>query len=430
MHKQAKRRDALFNIQIQPNQYLIMNTKLLLLLIAFLSFNASAQISFEKGYFINNSGEKIDCLIKNLDWRNNPTDFEYQLVQNGALKNEKIKTIPEFGIYNTSKYLRYTVKIDKSADHLDNLSYDKNPVFVEEQLFLKVLVEGKSNLYLYENGNLQRFFYNKDNSNIEQLVFKNYKNADNKTGENNQFRQQLWNDLKCPAFTMNKMANLKYQKNSLVAFFTEYNNCNNSELINYDEKVKKDLFNLSIRPRLNHNSLLIQDLVSNSTDIDFGSKLGFGMGIEAEYILPYNKNKWAIAIEPTYQNFKSDKAINGSFFSGGNQIATVNYTSIELPLSVRHYFFLNDNSKIFINASYIFDLNSNSSIEFTRAPNTYINSAKLVTQSNFGFGVGYKFKDKYSLEMRVQTSRNLTGNYIFWNSDYKTFSTIFGYSLF
>ncbi|TDD75285.1 porin family protein [Flavobacterium caseinilyticum] len=407
-----------------------MKKQLLLLLTAILSLSASAQISFEKGYFINNSGEKIDCLIKNIEWRNNPTEFEYQLVQNGTLMNENIKSVKEFGIYNSSKYVRSTVKIDKSPTHINNLSDDKNPVFVEEQLFLKVLVEGKSNLYQYENGNIQRFFYNKDTANIEQLVFKNFKNSEDKTGENNQFRQQLWNDLKCPSITMNKMANLKYQKNSLTNFFAEYNKCNNSEFVNYDRKVKRDLFNLSIRPRLNNSSLFIKDLVSNSTDIDFGSKLGFGIGIEAEYILPYNKNKWAIAIEPTYQNFKSEKAIDGSYFSGGNQIATVNYNYIDIPLSVRHYFFLSSNAKIFINASYIFDVNSKSSIEFTRAPNTYINSAKLITRSNFGFGVGYKFKDKYSLEMRWQTSRNVTGDYFIWNSDYKTFSVIFGYSLF
>ena len=407
-----------------------MKKQLLLLLTAILSLSASAQISFEKGYFINNSGEKIDCLIKNVEWRNNPISFEYQFVQNGSLMIENIKSVKEFGIYNSSKYLRSTVKIDKSADHINNLSDDKNPIFVEEQLFLKVLVEGKSNLYLYENGNLQRFFYNKNNANIEQLVFKNFKDSEDKTGENNQFRQQLWNDLKCHNITMNKMANLKYQKNSLIAFFAAYNKCNNSEFVNYDGKVKRDLFNLSIRPRLNNSSLFIKDLVPNSSDIDFGNKVGFSIGVEAEYILPYNKNKWAITIEPIYQNFKSEKTIYGSLFSGGEQIATVNYNYIEIPLSVRHYFFLNNNGKIFVNASYIFDFNSKSSLEFTRAPNTNISSAKLATRSNFGFGAGYKFRNKYSLEMRWQTSRNVTGDYVYYNSYYKTSSIIFGYSLF
>ncbi|SDH33785.1 hypothetical protein SAMN04488062_10680 [Flavobacterium omnivorum] len=407
-----------------------MKKKLLLLLLTILTFDASSQISFEKGYFITNDGEKIDCLIKNIDWKNNPVDFEYQLVQNGTLINENIKSVQEFGIYNNSKYIRRTVKIDKSGNNINNFSDDKNPIFIEEQLFLKALIEGKSNLYQYENKNLRRFFYNKDNGIIEQLVFKNFKNYENKTGENNQFRQQLWNDLKCPSFTLNKMTNLKYQKNSLIAFFTEYNKCNNSEFINYENKVKKDLFNLSIRPRLNNSSFFVEDLVSNSPDIDFGNKLGFGLGIEAEFILPFNRNKWAITIEPTYQNFKSEKEVNGSFFSSGEQIVTANYNYIEIPISVRHYFFLNKDSKVFINASYIIAISSNSSLEFTSPPYIFSKSVELITRRNFGLGVGYKFKNKYSLEMRLQTSKNIMANYSYWDSNYKTSSLIFGYTLF
>ena len=407
-----------------------MKKKLLLLLLTILSFDASSQISFEKGYFITNDGEKIDCLIKNIDWKNNPVDFEYQLVQNGTLINENIKSVQEFGIYNNSKYIRRTVKIDKSGNNINNFSDDKNPIFIEEQLFLKALIEGKSNLYQYENKNLRRFFYNKDNGFIEQLVFKNFKNYENKTGENNQFRQQLWNDLKCPSFTLNKMTNLKYQKNSLIAFFTEYNKCNNSEFINYENKVKKDLFNLSIRPRLNNSSFFVEDLVSNSPNIDFGNKLGFGLGIEAEFILPFNRNKWAITIEPTYQNFKSEKEVNGSFFSSGEQIVTANYNYIEIPISVRHYFFINKDSKVFINASYIIAISSNSSLEFTSPPYIFSKSVELITRRNFGLGVGYKFKNKYSLEMRLQTSKNIMANYSYWDSNYKTSSLIFGYTLF
>lgn len=413
-------------------QFLNMKNQLLLLLLltTILSLSASAQISFEKGYFINNSGKKIDCLIKNIEWRNNPTGFEYKLVQNGEVMNENLNTVKEFGIFNNLKYLRTTVKIDKSADDLNNMSYDKNPVFVEEQFFLKVLVEGKANLYLYVEGSLQRFFFNKDNSKIEQLVFKNFRNSEGQTGENNQFRQQLWNDLKCPNISINKILNLKYQKNALVTFIKAYNECNDSEFVNYDEKRKKDLFNLSVRPRLNNTSLFMKNLYPNSDDIDFGNKSNFSIGVEAEFIMPYNKNKWAFTIEPNYQKFNSKKEINGSLFSSGKQIATVNYNYIEMPLSVRHYFFLNDNGKFFVNASYIFALASKSSLEFTRAPDIYLNSVKLSTRAYFGFGAGYKFKNRYSLEVRFNTSRNLTENYIFWNSKCKTSSLIFGYSLF
>ena len=37
-----------------------------------------AQTKFEKGYFVDNSGQRTEVLIKNLDWKNNPTEFEFK----------------------------------------------------------------------------------------------------------------------------------------------------------------------------------------------------------------------------------------------------------------------------------------------------------------------------------------------------------------
>ncbi len=399
-------------------------------MITILTLNCYSQISFEKGYYIDNTNQKIDCLIKNIDRKNNPTEFEYKLSENSEPKKITIKTIKEFGIDNISKYVRSIVNIDRSSENINNLSNDKNPTFKEEELFLKVLVEGKANLYQYADNELKRYFYNKKNSNIEQLIFKSYKATENNFGKNNRFRQQLFVDLKCPNFKTSKFENVEYKKNSLVRFFTEYSKCHNNELINFESGQKRDLFNLTIRPRINSSSLTIQNSVSNSRNTDFENKIGFGFGLEAEFIFPFNKNKWAIAIETTYQNFKSEKTTIVDNVSGGVLIANVDYSSIEVPVSLRHYFFLNNNSKIFINASYIFDLSSNSSIEFTRNDGSNLNSLDIKTRPNLGFGIGYKQNDKYSLEMRYQTGREVLSEYSFWSSEYKTLSIIFGYSLF
>ncbi len=407
----------------------MMKKRILFLLITILSLNCYSQISFQKGYYIDNTNQKINCLIKNIDWKNNPTEFEYKLSENSESKKTTIKTIKEFGIDNISKYVRSSVNIDRSSENIKNLSNDKNPIFKKEDLFLKVLVEGKATLYQYIDRNLRRYFYNNENSNIEQLIFKSYI-TENNIGTNNRFRQQLFVDLKCPNFKTSKIENIEYKKNSLVRFFTEYNKCHNSELINFESEQKGDFFNLTIRPRLNSSSLTIQNSVSNSRDTDFENKIGFGFGLEAEFILPFNKNKWAIAIEPTYQSFKSQKTTNVNNISGGVLIANVDYSSVEVPVGLRHYFYLNNNSKIFINASYIFDLSSKSSIEFTRNDGSNLNSLEIETRNNLAMGIGYKQNDRYSLEIRYQTNREILGNYLSWNSEYKTLSIIFGYSLF
>ncbi len=387
-----------------------MKIKLIFLLASILSFSCYAQISFQNGYYIDNNNQKINCLIKNLDWESNPTEFKYKLTENSELNEKTIKSVKEFGIQNTSKYVRSSVKIDRSSNKAEELNNERGPTFQEEELFLKVLVEGKSTLYSYVDGSLTRYFYSIGESNIEQLVFKNYTTPEYKIRTNNRFRNQIWNNLKCSDIKKKKVENLKYRKSDLINFFVAYNSCNNAEYINFEEKQKKDLFNLTIRPRLNSASL-----VSNYRNLNIKNELGFGFGIEAEFILPFNKNKWSLIVEPTYRSFIVEES-DGNF---GDVV--IDYSSIEFHAGARHYIFLNDNSKIFINGSLIYDLTLN---------DPRIDSLEITTSSNFAFGLGYKYNDKYSIELRLQTPRELLGFYAFRGADYKTLSIIFGYSLF
>jgi len=395
-----------------------------------MTLNCFSQIIFEKGYFIDNTGEKTECLIKNYDWKKNPTEFEYKISESAEEKIADLKSIQEFRIYKSSKYIRSTVQLDVSSENISNLSTEKSPVFKEETVFLEALIEGKANLYSYENTNVKRYFYSTENSDINQLIFKSYKTGDGKIAKNNRFRNQLWNDLKCNTISLKNVENLNYTKNSLVNFFVKYNECNNAKMVNYAKDKKEDFFNLTLRPRLSNSSLTLGNTEFQLNDADFGSKITFGFGVEAEYILPFNKNKWSIAIEPTYQYFNGESSVDKNTVQGGKLISHVEYSSIEFPLSLRHYFFINENSKIFVNASYIIDASLNSTIVFERADGSNLNSYDLSSRTNVGLGVGYKMYDKVSLEFRYQTTRDVLGDYTFFNSSYNTVSMILGYSLF
>jgi hypothetical protein len=402
----------------------------LLLTIAVLSVNAYSQNTFEKGYFINNNDQKTECLIKNKDWKSNPSDFEYKVSENSEINIVDIKSAKEFGIYTFSKYVRSTVKLDKSSENINDLSTEKEPAFVEELLFLKVLVEGKSNLYHYLDSNLQRFFYNKENSNIEPLVYKKYLPTPNRIEDNNQFKKQLWIDLKCPTIGVNTLESLRYQKNSLIDFFVKYNNCNNSEVVKYERKENKNLFHLTLNAHLNSSSLSVYNSTfTRNKTTEFGPEMSLGFGVEAEYIFPFNNNKWSVFIEPTYQYFNSEKITDDYYVPEKKIVSTVAYSSIEVPIGIRHYFFLKNNSKLFVNAAYVFDFNFKSTLELYKL-DSYYNSLVVSSLNNMAFGVGYKFKEKYRVETRYETSRTIIGSYIHWTSSYSTFSVLLGYSLF
>lgn len=394
----------------------------LFVLMLMLSAYCQAQISFEKGYYIENTGNRIDCLIKNVDWKNNPIDFEYKLQENGVEETMTIASIKEFGILGKSKYSRHIVDIDRASKILDELSTNRNPEFKEEELFLEVLVEGKASLFLYENGSLRRFFYTVDDSNMNQLIYKNYKTSEYKIGENNKYRQQLWQDLKCQDISKGNIELLNYSKNELIKLFIKFNECRKSTFTNYNEKQSRDLFNLSIRPGIRASSLTIDHRVQNFLDVIFGTKIGFRLGLEAEFIMPFNKNKWALLIEPTYRHYEAEKEVVG----GRRTIVKVNYKSIELPIGIRHYMFLNEKSKLFINGAIVLDLiPSNSIIAFE-----FMSDIKLKASPNLAFGIGYKFNKKVSFELRYYTSRDVVRKWVTIDSDYKALSAIIGYSIF
>lgn len=403
---------------------------LLLVLTLLISFNSYSQIIFEKGYFIDPNNKKTDCLIENIDWKNNPINFRYKLSENENILNADIKNVKEFGIDRQSKFIRAAVKIDRSGKKIENLTLDKNPVFNEETLFLKVVIEGKASLYLYDDGNLRRLFYKIDNSEIKQLVYKSYLVTNYSMAKNNYFREQLFIDLKCDNISQKEYENLNYTKTDLEKFFVKYNKCNDVNFTELDKKEKKDLFNLNIRPRFNSSSLSINGSFSNDRDFEFDANSNFSLGVEAEFIMPFNKNKWALIIEPTYQYYKSEKSKENANYIGGEIIGKVDYKSIELPVGIRHYFFFKNGFKLFVNASAIFDFSSDSKLEFTRKDNSQLSALSIKSGTSLGLGVGGKFKDRYSIELRYQTGRGILKDYPAWSSSFKSISLIAGYSFF
>jgi len=388
---------------------------------------SNAQIKFEKGYFIDNSGERSEVLIKNLDWKNNPKEFEYQTENSSDIKKENIKNIQEFGIDNETKYVRRTVMIDRSSEQLNNMSEDRQPSFKEETLFLKSLIEGKANLYYYEERDVEKFFFNTENSDLKQLVYKSYYINESQIGRNNEYKKQISENLKC-GIDIKEIENANYKSKDLSKIFMKYNNCSNSNSVNYYEKTeKKDLFNLSIRPGFNSSTLEITDTYSSqSQTTKFDRESSFRIGLEFEFILPFNKNKWALFFEPTYQYYKSETEsviFPGQLFEA-KFMRSVDYKSIEIPFGIRHYLFLNDKSKIFVNAAYVVDLKLTSNIHYDSR------DLEIYTGHNFAFGVGYKYNDKFSAEIRLATKRDVLHSYQNWDSNYQTTSLILGYTLF
>jgi hypothetical protein len=393
-----------------------MLKSIITLLAILFTLNSFAQITFDPGYFINDKNEKIACWIKNIDWKNNPTKFQYELSENSESQTTSIESVKEFGINNFSKYQRFDLNMDRSSKEVENMTLSREPEFKQERLFLKILVEGKATLYLYQEKNLKRYFIKTIDAEIEQLVFKKYKTFENQVRENKQYLIQLRDQLKCESTTTEKLRKLEYRQKSLVKIFEEYNQCVNAQFISYGKLYKRDLLNLSLRGGSHFSTLIFND-------INFEKELGFKFGVELEYILPINKNKWAVILEPTFQYSKAEGFIKSVVV--GNIKVISDYKSIEFPLGLRHFFYLNADAKIFINASYVFDYTMSSNIYYE------LGGDKIPYESgqNYAFGLGYK-QNKFSVEVRYATERRLVDFIYPLDISYKSLSLIIGYSIF
>ena len=398
-----------------------MKLNLSIILFCLLTIHCFAQIKFEKGYIIDNTNRKVECLIKNSDWKNNPKEFVYKLNDTDSIKKGDLTTIKEFSVPGEMKYIRVDTKIDRSPMDASVLSDSINPDWSSERLFLKVLVEGKASLYFYQENLFRRFFYTVDNSPIQQLIFKDYltNDIDQHYQSNLKFQQQLWNDVRCMNTTMQSVERLNYDRGELQKYFKKYNNCQGIASIDYDTDKGKHNFNLRITPGLNYSSLSVSNGLE-SRYAEFKSQLHYRIGLEAEYILPFNRNNWGITIEPNFENFKQQ------YKSPVN--STVEMNTLELPVGIRRYFFINDKFKLLLDAQgTIVGLNFNSNFNIQ---SSYYSLPFQIdrTAYSISFGGGLQYSG-ISAEIRYYTNTSVTNDYIYWNSEYRRIAFIIGYNL-
>lgn len=402
-----------------------MKTTFIFFIVIITSLKSFGQISFEKGYFIDNNNQRIECLIKNYDWKNNPTEIEFKTSSSSESQKTDIASIKEFAIIGYSKFVRVKTTIDRSTPDISKLSTQSSPEWSEELLLLKVLVEGKASLYTYVEGDLSLFLYSLNDSTVKQLIYKLYLSVDstftsaNKVCINNKFRQQLWIDMRCPDETMSSLESIQYNTNMLKHYFIKFNQCNGQSYIEYNKNSKA--FHLKLTPGINFSALSLTNVANSFRSTDFGNKTNFRIGLEGEYILPFNKNKWGIVFEPTFQYFIA----TGENSNGGTSI---NYKSLEFPIGLRHYFFLNNTIKLFVNGFYIpaFSPDFHSIFKSGSTSTTFL---EINSRGSFALGGGIGIA-KLSAEIRYYSNRQLIREYRAWITNYQRVSLIIGYKIF
>jgi hypothetical protein len=381
-----------------------MKTKLLTALLLFAATVVTAQISWEPGYFIDNSGARTACLIYNRDWNDNPTNFEYKLNESTAEAKRSLVDTKEFGVTGQSVYVRAEVDMDRASNKVGTYPSEKNPVFVREIFFLRVLVQGTNTLYVVKKGGLEKFFYRTPTKDITQLVYIKYnqfinftKGYEENTKENNLFRNQLWNDVKCMRTELRKVERIKYEQNHFIEYFKEVNAClgdTTATAAEFEAPRKNGDFNIKLGASYNmYQHVINRSPARYSSDISM-SKPSFG--VELEYVLPTNKSKWAVLLEVNYNTFEGSQVLPSSTING--EEVTIVHNFLQVPIGIRHFMFVTDKAKIMLTGALAANFINKSSID-------YRNNTSLVPASyayNFGLGIGFEYQ-RFSVEARLYT---------------------------
>jgi hypothetical protein len=399
---------------------------LLSVLFILTAFAAFSQINYEPGYFTDNNGHRTECLIKNLAWKNSPEDFEYKTNETAEAEVGTIQTVAEFSVGNY-KFKRFDTEIDLSSNQVSKMVSYKDPKWIQRTLFLKVLVEGKLNLYAYEGENVVKYFYSEgSHAKATQLLYKVYLTKNEKTAieevaKNSMYKQQLYNLMKDKFSDAGKFEKTAYKKEPLVKLFVDYNG---NDTKNLSAGHNKGSFNLKINVGASMASISIKDNYKSRIDYTTDTKTVFMAGLEAEYILPFNNNKWSVFTAPNIQFFSAeDTQYNDHYETTFNW--DIKYNFIEIPLGARHYMFLNQQSKLFIDLAFVISMPmGDKTMDFYPA----VGSIDISSATNFALGVGYNYK-RYSAAVKYNFSRDIT-NYASWEGKYNSVGLILGYKLF
>jgi len=384
--------------------------KLTLLLLLF-SISSFAQINFENGYFIKNDNSRVECLIKNIEWKNNPTEFEYKISNDETVRKAALADVKEFMVSDNQKFKRYKVDVDRSKNKFQDLGNEKEPVFVNETHFLRVLTEGSLNLYSYEETGRKLYFISSGNhEKAQQLVYKEYMvGTNNQILTNNAYKQQLSVLMADESFPTENFNNLTYKQNSILDLVVKYNTAKNPEIKNNLIRQTEGQFLFKIVAGANF-ATVDYDIIGIAGEIE--QKTVLKIGAEIEYKFAHNKRKWSVFIEPNFQQYKSESKTHP---------LAIDYKFLEIPVGVRHYMFLgeNDKSKIFVDAGYAYGASLSSSY------GTPSQDIKVESSGNLFLGVGYNYS-RYSIEFRYNFKRALE-DFDGWDTSYKSSGITLGY---
>ena len=359
-----------------------------------------------KGYYVTASGQRTQGYFKQGDYNDTPA------LRFKASRGDEYAALPEevveYGFDEERlKFVKHTVSMDVSG----NDTTDKNPKLESRVIFLNLLLKGKATLYSYTKDYRVTYFFSVEGKQetVNQLVYKKYKLADGSPAENAGFRQQLFETVKCDRQNISDFTGIFYDKKQLMNVIRNYNECTGGKAVAFGPK-KQTGFKYTVVGGLYSSRLGIEngkpDVKTTSADINFG------LGFEAAYVFKSEATELFFRGEFETINVTLDETADLGY-NLTRSIYELETYAANIYIGPRYNFIINDNNKIFADASFCFSIPFGDITKATRItpPTGETYNGTGVTYSldpgfAVDFGVGYTLNKKFGLALRYETSRD------------------------
>lgn len=327
---------------------------------------ACAQVKFEKGWIMDNAGNKTECLIKDAGKFCAQSQVTYRLTKDSQSEVADIMDVKALYVGGTL-YERHTFEYDESEAFLTaNSSQSPDPEYVKTTAFLRVVCDGPARLYRYEVPNVKDNFFisTEEDPTPKYLINKLYFPDGKETvgmSENNTFRNQLYVALGNSGVSFEETRDLRYDERSLVEIFDKSNGTRTAA---------RKVGSLNI------------ELLGSYRPAKEG--MSIGAGVSFEYVFAGTKDKWAVFATPEYKYRKSMEKKDR--FKEDSEIIPVHSHTVQVSVGARYYMHLHPMWKLYADVG--------------------LGMGRGYFDSLMG-GLGLKFDDIVSLGVHAHTSYHI-----------------------
>lgn len=366
------------------------NITIFILLIIFVPCLAQKKIL--KGYIIDSYGIKKMVEIEDQEWIRTPKKFSIRFENSDSTFKVYPEDLQEINIENSIKYISRKIWYPQKESDLNSIYGGNRIPFVSNQIFLKVLIEGKYNLYEYNKDHNLLFFANRQNDTITCL--NKYKYIDHKTNnirEYNQYIGQLLEIFKNENPDFQDFNLIKYDLRDLSSLFKKFNKSYLDSTKIYETHRSKINTMFKFQAGLGVGRIGIEDKVYNFFNFPKETKVTFLPGFEIEIQIINKYSHYAFFLQPIYRGFKSEVLINNQYPH------KFTYKVIELPIGIKRYIKLRNDSKFYFSLAYNLNLNLKTNLTdgdnrkvtgFYNSSNSII-GAGIATSKNITFQINY-----------------------------------------